>query len=95
MKKQFAASPRKEHSLLVFGWLIVLADCSSQKIRQREKSISVISAGSSETSEKYQNPRGFVAYAKHQEGSAFLIHQSNKSECVPRRAGLSSKSDIV
>jgi hypothetical protein len=34
--------------------LIVLSDFSSKKIRQRKKSVSVISAGSSEASERYQ-----------------------------------------
>jgi len=39
--------------------------------------------------------RGFVTYSIHQEAPAFLIPQSNNSECVPIRTGLSSKSDIV
>jgi len=35
--------------------MIVLPDFSSQKIRQRKKSTSVISAGSSVAGERYQN----------------------------------------
>jgi hypothetical protein len=35
--------------------MVVLPDFSSQKIRQRKKSISVISARSSEAGERYQN----------------------------------------
>jgi len=42
-----------------FQRLQVLPDFSSQKIRQRKKSFSVISAGSSEAGERYQNSLPF------------------------------------